>query len=171
MQHIIRVLLCGDPSLAGRLQRESLSRMPSVLTVGQTHSNTAAFELSRKLQPALVILVLPIGRLDVDEVARLLLKQAPGAKLLVVSSLWNSRGVHEVLSAGASGCLLTEGEPDEMVRAIQTVMFGGQYLSPAILHPDSRPGRPGAEFSSNHGRLAVPFRTNPKSAESYPPRL
>jgi DNA-binding NarL/FixJ family response regulator len=162
MHYNIRVLLCGDPPNSDRLMRESLSRMPSVQIVAQTHSSSAAFVIIQRVRPALVLLVLPMPQLDAVETARQLLAQAPEAKLLAICSCWNSRGVHEMLSVGAAGCLLTQGEPDELVRAIQTVMFGGQYLSPGILHPNPPVGGRGAHTSKGRGGSVGSLPLNPE---------
>jgi DNA-binding NarL/FixJ family response regulator len=108
--------------------------MPSVQTVGQASTHLDALDMSLRLRPSLIILSLPIPDLKGPEAGRLLLANAPGARLLAISDRWTQPDVHDMLSAGASGCLHADGDPEELSRAIQTVMFGGQYRSPRLLY-------------------------------------
>jgi DNA-binding NarL/FixJ family response regulator len=153
VKNTIRALICGHSDHTEQLVRGSLSRMPSVQTVGQASTHLDALDMSLRLRPSLIILSLPIPDLEGPEAGRLLLANAPEARLLAISDRWTQPDVHDMLSAGAAGCLHTDGDPEELSRAIQTVMFGGQYRSPRLLHIEHPPRLAGLAASKNQELL------------------
>lgn len=102
-------------------------------TVEQAADGAKALERCRALPPDLIILDLELPDGDGLDLLPELRKLAPGAKVIVLSSHTDDVTVHRVMQKHVEGFVDKNSQPLEMLReAVQTVMDGRRYMSPAV---------------------------------------
>jgi two-component system, NarL family, response regulator NreC len=129
----IRVLLVDDHAVVRSGIRFLLDAQDDIETVGEAgDAREAIFEL-RSSKPDVVILDIGLGGGKSGiEVAPDLLKEAPDAKILMLSMQDDPRYVREAFAAGASGYVLKEAADSELVTAVREVAGGGRYVDPGL---------------------------------------
>jgi len=129
---VTRVLLVDDHAVVRAGLRRVLEAEPDIEVVGEAGTARDAVLEARATKPDVILLdiVLP-GESGVD-VLPALLKEAPGAKVLMLSMQDDPRYVREAFAAGASGYVLKEAADSEVVGAAREVAAGGRYLHPAL---------------------------------------
>jgi two-component system response regulator NreC len=128
-----RILIADDHKLL-RTGLRSLLEEQGFYVVGESENGRGAVNLVRRLKPDALIIDINMPVLNGVEATRLLRRQAPHVKVVVLSLLSDSRSVFQALAAGASGYLLKDTTIDEMVLALKAVLRGLTFLSPAIAH-------------------------------------
>jgi two-component system, NarL family, response regulator NreC len=129
---VTRVLLVDDHAVVRAGLRRVLEADPDIEVVGEAGTAGDAVLEARATKPDVVLLdvVMP-GESGVDVLPRLL-KETPGARVLVLSMQDDPRYVREAFAAGASGYVLKEAADSEVVAAVREVAAGGSYLHPAL---------------------------------------
>jgi DNA-binding NarL/FixJ family response regulator len=128
----VRVLLADDHRIVREGLRGLLERRAGIEVVGEAADGEAALALARQLVPHLVILDVSMPRMNGVEATRRIRAECPGVKVLALSMHPDRRYVIETLKAGASGYVLKDSAFDELIHAIESVMEGCAYLSPAV---------------------------------------
>lgn len=128
----IRILLVEDHSIVREGLKALLERQPDIEVVGQTEDGRKALQMSRELLPDVVIMDIAMPDMNGIEATRLILKEAPGSKIIGLSIHSDRRYVIEMLKAGSSGYLLKDCAFEELTNAVHTVVRGNIYLSPQI---------------------------------------
>ncbi len=128
----VRVLLVDDHRIVREGLRGLIESRTDLKVVGEAGDGEAAVSLARQLSPQLVILDVSMPRMNGVEATRRVLAECPGAKVLALSMHPDRRYVIEMLKAGASGYLLKDSAFDELLHAIESVMAGSAFLSPAV---------------------------------------
>jgi len=132
MSEPIRVLIVDDHAVVRSGLHLLLAAEESIEVVGEAGDvRTAVFE-AREKQPDVVLMdVFMPGQSGIEGVP-LVLKEAPEAKVLVLSMQDDPRYVREAFGAGACGYVLKEAVDAEVVAAVQEVAAGGRYVHPAL---------------------------------------
>jgi DNA-binding NarL/FixJ family response regulator len=130
----IRVLLVDDQQLVRTGFRMILDDEPDIEVVGEAGDGKAAIEVARRLRPDLVIMDIRMPVLDGIEATRRLVrdKELPGARVLVLTTFDADEYIVEALRAGASGFLLKDVTPADLIAAIHVVAAGDALLAPAV---------------------------------------
>ncbi|WP_416964030.1 response regulator [Streptomyces sp. Agncl-13] len=132
----IRVLVCDDQELVRTGYVTIFSAQPDMEVVGEAENGHAAVEAARRLRPDVVVMDIRMPLLDGIQATRQL--AGPGAdtgeppKVLVVTTFNVDAHVYDALRAGASGFLLKDAPPAELVNGIRTVARGEALLAPAV---------------------------------------
>jgi DNA-binding NarL/FixJ family response regulator len=130
----IRVLICEDQGLVRAGYTTIFSAQPDMDVVGEAADGRAAVEAAQRLQPDVIVMDIRMPILDGIEATRQL--AGPGAatpaKVLVVTTFNVDEYVYEALKAGASGFLLKDAPPAELVNGIRTIARGDSLLAPAV---------------------------------------
>ncbi len=100
--------------------------------IGEAANGREAVELAAELNPDIVLTEVSMPVLNGIEAARQILKANRKIKVLALSGHCEGHLVKEMLKAGASGYVLKESAADELIKAIETVIAGGRYLSPDV---------------------------------------
>ena len=129
---VARLLLADDHTLVRAGLRNLLASVPGIEVVGEADDVRKALLLAEQLQPDLVLMDLSMPGLTGLEATARLRKAWPKIKVLVLSMYQNEEHVRQALRNGAQGYLLKDAAPEELELAIQTVLSGQAYLSPAI---------------------------------------
>jgi RNA polymerase sigma factor (sigma-70 family) len=127
-----RVLLVDDHELLRAGLRSRLEKEPEIEVVGEADSAERAIILARALQPDLVLLDLLLPRRNGLEAIPELIRVAPDARVIVVSSQTAASSVRRALTAGAAGYLPKRASDGELVAAIRQVSAGSRYVDPEL---------------------------------------
>ena len=132
---MIRILLVDDQALVRAGFRMILDAEPEMEVVGEASDGREAVDQVRDLRPDVVLMDIRMPELDGLEAARRILAGAPeeGApKILMLTTFDLDEYVYEALRAGASGFLLKDTPPEQLVSAIHVIAEGEALLSPSI---------------------------------------
>ncbi|MDJ1131922.1 response regulator [Streptomyces iconiensis] len=130
----IRVLICEDQQLVRAGYVTILGAQPDVEIAGEAGDGRSAVEQAVRLRPDVVVMDIQMPVLDGIEATRLLAGPDAGApiKVLVVTTFNLDEYVYEALRAGASGFLLKDAPPADLINAVRTVATGDSLLAPAV---------------------------------------
>ncbi|GLW08238.1 DNA-binding response regulator [Microtetraspora sp. NBRC 13810] len=132
----IRVLLVDDQPLLRTGFRLILEAEPDVTVVGEAGDGQAAQEQSRALLPDVVLMDVRMPGVDGIEATRRIVRDAAfGAhvpRVLVLTTFDLDEYIVEALRAGASGFLLKDVPPEELVQAIKVVAAGDAIVAPSV---------------------------------------
>ena len=129
----VRVLIVDDQALVRAGFRMILESEPEVEIVGEAGDGAEALEAARELTPDVILMDIRMPNLDGLEATRRLLEtlgEAPRVLMLTTFDL--DEYVYEALRAGASGFMLKDTPPEQLVEAIHVVARGDALLSPTI---------------------------------------
>jgi len=130
----IRVMLADDQPLLRTGFRMILSAEPGFEVVGEAPDGAAAVEMARRLRPDVVLMDVRMPVLDGIQATRQL--AGPGVtdpvKVLILTTFGLDEYVVESLRAGASGFLLKDAPPEDLVEAISVVAAGDALLAPSV---------------------------------------
>ena len=132
----IRVLLVDDQPLLRTGFRLILEAEPDVTVVGEAGDGAAAAEQARALLPDVVLMDIRMPGVDGIEATRRILRDAASAahtpRVLVLTTFDLDEYIIEALRAGASGFLLKDVPPDDLVQAIRVVAAGDAIVAPSV---------------------------------------
>jgi DNA-binding NarL/FixJ family response regulator len=159
---VIRVLVCEDQALVRTGFVTILSAQPDMEVVGEAVDGRAAIRSAEELKPDVVVMDIRMPLLDGIEATRHLAgPDSPSpAKILVVTTFNVDEYVYEALRAGASGFMLKDAAPPELINAVRTVARGESLLAPAVTRAligrfAERLRPPAASASPERDRLKV----------------
>jgi LuxR family maltose regulon positive regulatory protein len=128
----IRVLLVDDHAMLRKGMAVLLDDEPDIEVVGEADDGEKAVEQTLSLKPDVVIMDITMPRLNGIEATRRILTECPESKIIALSIHSSKRFVDDMLNAGASGYLLKESVPEELIHGIRVVMRNEMFLSSAI---------------------------------------
>ena len=128
----IRVLVADDQPLMRAAFEMTLRAEPDMELVGEAENGAQAVERTRRLQPDVVLMDIRMPVLDGVEATRALAAEDGAARILILTTFDLDEYVIEALRAGASGFLLKDVRPEELVHAIRVVAAGDALLAPSI---------------------------------------
>ena len=128
----IRVLIADDQALVRSGFRMILEARDDLEVVGEAENGARAIELARELEPDVVLMDVRMPVLDGVEATRRLLEAGSKARVIILTTFDLDEYVFEALRAGASGFLLKDVEPAQLVEAIRVVASGEALLAPSV---------------------------------------
>lgn len=128
----IKVLLAEDHTIVRKGIRSLLDAEADIEVVGEADNGREAIEKVEELQPDIVLMDHTMPILNGLEATRQIRKRFPEVKVLILTMHTSEEYVFEFLQAGASGYLVKQTAPTELVTAIQSVHQGDSFLSPSI---------------------------------------
>ncbi len=126
------VLIADDHAMVRAGIRQFLERDSSIKQVGEAASGRETLEQLRAGGWQLVILDINMPDKSGIDILRQIQVSYPDVRVLVVSGYSERQYATNVLKAGAMGFLSKESAPDEMLKAVKTVLAGRRYVSPAL---------------------------------------
>jgi DNA-binding NarL/FixJ family response regulator len=152
---VIRVVLADDQALLRAGFRALLAAEDDIEVVGEAEDGVTALEVCAQHVPDVVLMDIRMPRLDgIEATTRIAADERLGAvRVVILTTFETDENVFAALRAGASGFLVKDTEPIELLRAVRVVARGDSLLSPGVTR-----------------RLIAEFATRP-SAERRPPDL
>jgi DNA-binding NarL/FixJ family response regulator len=131
---VIRVLLADDQALVRAGLRLLLEHEDGIELVGEAADGREAVTAARTLQPDVVLMDVSMPVLDGIEATRQIAADERLAELsvLILTSFETEEHIFEALQAGASGFLLKDTDPAELIRAIRVLADGDALLAPSV---------------------------------------
>ena len=129
----IRVVLVDDQQLIRVGFRRILETESDIEVVGEAANGVEALEVVRWRRPDVVLMDIQMPVMDGLEATRRLLDVAASRpRVIILTTFELDEYVFEALRAGASGFLVKNAPPEDLVAAIRSVMAGGALLSPGV---------------------------------------
>ncbi len=129
---MIRVLLADDQALVRGGFRMILEARDDFEVVGEAANGAEAVELAQRAQPDVILMDVRMPVLDGVEATRRLVASGSPARVLILTTFDLDEYVHAAIRAGASGFLLKDVEPEELVAAVRVVADGEALLAPSV---------------------------------------
>lgn len=128
----VTVLLADDHPIVRQGLRHLLDEEPDLTVIGEASDGLQAVQLTEKFRPNVLILDMMMPSLNGLEVMRQVKERTPNTCCIVLSMQSADAYVVEALKAGASGYVLKETGPSELLNAVKHVVQGQRYLSPKL---------------------------------------
>ena len=128
----IKVFLVDDHQIVRDGIKALLKDEPSIEIIGEAESCYLLFETLKTGQPDIVILDISLPNMSGIEVAKILSKDYPNVKILMLSMYNNEDFIFNSIKAGAKGYLPKNTERTELVKALHEINAGREYFSPEI---------------------------------------
>jgi DNA-binding NarL/FixJ family response regulator len=143
----VRVLLVDDHTLVRAGIRSLLDAMEGFNVVAEASDGREALALARAHQPDIVVMDIAMKDLNGLETTVQIKRDFPGTRVIILSMHGTGDYVQQAIRAGASGYLMKDAATAELGIALQAVMRGEVYLSPAASKQvvESYMLRPGAD--------------------------
>ena len=153
---MIRVALADDQALVRAGFRVLLDAEDDIEVAGEADGGAGAVSLVRRTRPDVVLMDIRMPEMDGLEATRRIVADEANAsvRVLILTTFEVDEYVFEALRAGASGFLVKDTEPAELVRAVRVVAGGESLLSPGVTR-----------------RLVAEFVARPERAAAPPPSL
>jgi DNA-binding NarL/FixJ family response regulator len=150
---VIRVVLADDQALLRAGFRALISAEDDIQVVGEAEDGQAAVDLCRQHAPDVVLMDIRMPRLDgIEATTRIAADERLAAvKVVILTTFESDENVFAALRAGASGFLVKDTEPADLLRAIRVVAGGDALLSPGVTR-----------------RLVAEFATRPRDDKRSP---
>jgi len=157
---MIRVLIADDQELVRAGFRMILELQEDIEVIGEAGDGAEAVTVARELDPDVVLMDVRMPETDGIEATRLLLAAGSRARVLMLTTFDADEYVYDAMKAGASGFLLKNAPPAQLVAAVRATAAGEAQLAPAIVQ------RMVEEF----GRRPAPGRTRPSALDELTER-
>jgi DNA-binding NarL/FixJ family response regulator len=128
----IRVLVADDQSMVRAGFRMLLSGEEDIEVVAEASNGLEAVDKAARFHPTIVLMDIRMPQLDGLEATRRILASDNTARILILTTFDLDEYVYEALRAGASGFVLKDDPPEQLLAAIRVVADGEALLSPAI---------------------------------------
>ncbi len=128
----IRVLVADDQSMVRAGFRMLLSSADDIEVVAEAGNGHEAVEKAARFHPGVVLMDIRMPELDGLEATRRILAADGAARILILTTFDLDEYVYEALRAGASGFVLKDDPPEQLLAAIRIVAGGEALLSPAV---------------------------------------
>jgi DNA-binding NarL/FixJ family response regulator len=128
----IRVLVVDDQAMVRAGFRLLLADEPDIDVVAEASNGLEAVAEAARCRPDVVLMDIRMPELDGLEATRRILAADPESRVLILTTFDLDEYVYRALSAGASGFVLKDEPPEQLIAAVRTVAGGDALLSPSV---------------------------------------
>jgi DNA-binding NarL/FixJ family response regulator len=127
-----RLLLADDQELMRMGFRMVIDTQEDLEIVGEASNGVEAVEATRTLDPDVVLMDVRMPEMDGVQATRLIAKSDSNARIIILTTFDLDEYVYSALRAGASGFLLKDAPPDQLLLAIRAVASGDAVVAPSV---------------------------------------
>ena len=128
----IRTLVVDDQSMVRAGLRMLLAEEPDIEVVAEAGNGLEAIAQAARFRPEVILMDIRMPELDGLEATRRILAADATAKVLILTTFNLDDYVYEALRAGASGFVLKDDPPEQLIAAVRTIAAGDALLSPLV---------------------------------------
>jgi DNA-binding NarL/FixJ family response regulator len=128
----ISVLVADDQAMVRSGFRLLLGGEEDIDVVAEAGNGLEAVQQTARFQPSVVLMDIRMPDVDGLEATRQIIGANPDARVLILTTFDLDEYVYEALRAGASGFVLKDDPPEQLIAAVRTVAAGDALLSPAV---------------------------------------
>ena len=128
----VRVLVADDQSMVRAGFRMLLAGEPDIEVVAEASNGVEAVDKAARFDPTVVLMDIRMPELDGIQATRRILAADAEARVLILTTFDLDEYVYEALRTGASGFVLKDEPPEQLLAAIRTVAAGDALLSPTV---------------------------------------
>lgn len=129
----VRILIADDQAVVRSGLRRIMDTDPGIEVIGEAVDGLAAVQAVARLDPHVVLMDIRMPRLDgIAATRRILAEQSEPPRVLILTTFGLDEYVYEALRAGASGFLLKDAAPEDILAGVRAVAAGDALLDPAI---------------------------------------
>jgi DNA-binding NarL/FixJ family response regulator len=128
----VRVLLADDQDLVRAGFRMILETQADIQVAGEAGDGVEAIAATRRLQPDVVLMDIRMPNLDGLQATRQIVAARSGSRVVILTTFDLDEYVYQALTIGASGFLLKNAPPEQLISAVRVVAAGDALLSPSI---------------------------------------
>ncbi|HJP80733.1 MAG TPA: response regulator transcription factor, partial [Pseudonocardiaceae bacterium] len=128
----VRVLICDDQPLVRAGVRTLLSTQPDIDIVGDAADGAAAITAASRLRPNVVLMDIRMPGTDGITATSRITAGERAPRVLVLTTYDQDEYVFDALAAGASGFLLKDARPEDLISGIRSVAAGDALLAPSV---------------------------------------
>jgi DNA-binding NarL/FixJ family response regulator len=128
----ITCLIVDDHEVVREGLRLSLSRASHIRVIGEASDGAEAISLVERRKPDVVVMDVRMPGMDGLEATKEILKKVPETAVLIFTAFSERALLDRALDSGARGYILKEAPHDDLLRAIDRLGNGGEYVDPAL---------------------------------------
>ena len=128
----IRVLVADDQSMIRAGFRMLLKDEEGIEVVAEAEDGLEAVEKASRFSPSVTLMDIRMPKLDGLEATRRILAADESSRILIQTTFVLEEYIYEALQSGASGFVLKDDPPEQLIAAIRTVAAGDALLSPTV---------------------------------------
>ncbi|MFM8321785.1 MAG: response regulator [Chloroflexota bacterium] len=155
----IRVLVVDDHTIVRTGLRALINGEAGMQLVGEATCGEEALKLTRELQPDILVLDFSLPDMDGIQVTRLLKRELPQVRVLILTVHEDDALLRESMRSGASGYVIKHAAESELIAAIHTLEIGGIYVHPKMvggLFSEPEPPKKNAAAAASPADLLTP---------------
>jgi DNA-binding NarL/FixJ family response regulator len=128
----LRIILAEDHETVREGLKLIVNAQSDMEVVGEAGNGAAAIKLARELSPDIVVMDISMPELNGLKATKKLKQVCPDVKVLTLTRHTDDAYLQQLIQAGASGYVLKQSAPTELIRAIHAISEGNSYLDPAL---------------------------------------
>ena len=128
----VRLLLADDHPLVRSGLIKLLESYKDFVVIGEAKDGEEAVAMTRKLKPDIAIIDISMPKLSGIEATKIICREIPETKVLVLTMHENEEYIYQILKSGAGGYILKNATKDELASAIHEVASGKKFFSPKV---------------------------------------
>src|SRR3982750_3465402 len=132
MKQRIKIILVDDHPVVRRGISSCLTKHENLQIVGEAGDGREALKKIKELLPDIVLMDIDMPQMNGLAATEVLRKEMPQVKVLILSMHSQAEFVLRIIQSGARGYVLKEANPDDLIKAIETVHSGEVFFSPEV---------------------------------------
>ena len=132
VEETIRLLICDDQAIVCEGLRAILEGVRHIKVVGVASNGVDAIDLTRTMQPDLVLMDLKMPRMNGVQATRAIREHFPDVRILILTTYDEDEWVIDAIRAGAAGYVLKDTPQEDLIKAILETMKGWSHIDPQV---------------------------------------